>query len=207
MKIRIQPSILAADFGKLDDDIATVEKHIDGIHFDVMDGHFVPNLTVGAPVLKCLKTKLPIDAHLMVTNPENLVEDFAKAGAKMLSFHIEVSQNPLEIIQKIKKNGMQAGIALNPDTDVKTIENILDTLDYVLIMSVFPGFGGQSFIHDVLEKIKKIRKLKPEINIQIDGGINAETSKLVREAGANWLVAGSYIFGAENREKAIKSLR
>lgn len=207
MKLRIQPSILAADFGKLDDDIATVEKHIDGIHFDVMDGHFVPNLTVGAPVLKCLKTNLPVDAHLMVTNPDDLIEDFAKAGAKYLSFHQEVADKPMKTIQRIKDNGMKAGIALNPDTEFETIENILDELDYVLIMSVFPGFGGQSFIPEVLEKIKKIREAKPNIDIQVDGGINAETAQLVKEAGANWLVAGSYIFGAENRNKAIEKLR
>lgn len=201
------PSILAADFGKLDDDIASVEEYIDGIHFDVMDGHFVPNLTIGAPVLECLKTKLPVDVHLMVTNPEDLIEDFAKAGAVMLSFHAEVSENPLATIKKIKDNGMQAGIALNPDTEFEKIQNILDELDYILIMSVFPGFGGQSFIPEVLEKIRKIRELKPNIDIQVDGGINAETAKLVTEAGANLLVAGSYIFGAENREEAIASLR
>ncbi len=207
MKIKIQPSILAADFGKLDEDIVSVEEHIDGIHFDVMDGHFVPNLTVGAPVLKCLKTKLPVDAHLMVTNPEDLIEDFAKAGAVMLSFHIEVTDNPLEIIQKIKDNGMKAGIALNPDTEFEAIENILNELDYVLIMSVFPGFGGQKFIPEVVGKIRKIREARPDIDIQIDGGINGETAKIAKEAGANWLVAGSYIFGAEDRKKAVASLR
>ena len=201
------PSILAADFGKLDNEIASVEEYIDGIHFDVMDGHFVPNLTIGAPVLECLKTKLPVDVHLMVTNPEDLIENFAKAGAVMLAFHAEVSENPLATIKKIKDNGMQAGIALNPDTEFEKIQNILDELDYILIMSVFPGFGGQSFIPEILEKIRKIRELKPNIDIQADGGINAETAKLAKEAGANLLVAGSYIFGAEDREEAIANLK
>jgi len=201
------PSILSADFGKLDEEIASIEQYINGIHFDVMDGHFVPNLTIGAPVLKCLKTKIPVDVHLMVTNPADLIEDFAKAGAKKLAFHIEVTKNPSVIIQKIKENGMKSGIALNPDTGIETIENMLDELDYLLIMSVFPGFGGQKFIPEVLEKIKKIRELKPEIDIQIDGGINAETSKLVKKAGANWLVSGSYIFSAKDQKLAIKNLR
>lgn len=207
MEIKIMPSILSADFGRLDEEIASVEKWIDGIHFDVMDGHFVPNLTIGAPVMKCLKTKLPIDAHLMVTNPDDLIEAFSEAGASTLSFHAEVVKNPLKTIGKIKENGMKAGIALNPDTGFETIANILDELDFVLIMSVFPGFGGQKFIPKVVGKIRQIREVKPKMDIQVDGGINAETARIVKEAGANWLVAGSYIFGSENREKAILKLK
>lgn len=207
MDIKIFPSILAADFGKLDAEIASVEKQIDGIHFDVMDGHFVPNLTIGAPVMKCLKTKLPIDVHLMVNNPDDLIEAFANAGASMISVHAEVCPHLHKTIHDIKSRGIKAGIALNPSSSLASIEEVLDDLDFVLVMSVNPGFGGQKFIGSVLEKIKKIRKLKPKIDIQVDGGINAETAKLVKEAGANLLVAGSYIFGAENREEAVKSLR
>lgn len=207
MDIKIFPSILAADFGALNADIATVESYIDGIHFDVMDGHFVPNLTVGAPVLKCLKTQHPIDAHLMVSNPDSLIEDFAKAGASMLSVHQEVCPNIQNTIQNIQKHKMLAGIALNPDTNIETIFPLLDQLDYILIMSVFPGFGGQKFIPEVLPKITQLRQIKPNLDIQVDGGINAETAQMVKEAGANLLVAGSYIFNASNRAEAIAKLR
>ena len=207
MDIKIFPSILSADFGKLNEEIASVEPYIDGIHFDVMDGHFVPNLTIGAPVLKCFKTKLPIDAHLMVTNPNDLIEDFAKAGASMLSVHAEVCPNLSATINQIKTLNMKAGVALNPDSEINLIKNILDDLDFIVIMTVYPGFGGQEFMTSVVPKIKKIRQMKPNLDIQVDGGINAETVKIAKEAGANLIVAGSYIFGATNRKEAIENLK
>ncbi|MBA4336373.1 ribulose-phosphate 3-epimerase [bacterium] len=207
MKIQIAPSILSADFGKLNEDIATVEDYVDYLHIDVMDGHFVPNLTFGAPVVKCIKSKKPLDVHLMIENPMEYIDDFAKAGANILSFHYEAVENPRVLINMIKERGIKAGMSVKPGTEVEVLEEFLSELDWVLVMSVEPGFGGQSFMPSALDKIKWLREKAPNLDIAVDGGINEETAKLCKEAGANILVAGSYIFKAKDRLKAIESLR
>jgi ribulose-phosphate 3-epimerase len=206
--IKIAPSILSADFGKLNEEIASIDEHVDFIHVDVMDAHFVPNLTLGAPVVKYIKSKKNLECHLMITNPEKYVEDFAKAGAWMITIHWEATKDKTaDVLQQIRDLGVKPSLSLNPPTDVSEIEPYLDLVDMVLVMSVNPGFGGQSFIEDVLPKVKRIRELKPDLDICMDGGINAETGKLSIEAGANALVAGSYIYKAEDRLAAIESLR
>ncbi len=207
MKIQIAPSILSADFGKINEEIASVEDHVELIHLDVMDGHFVPNITFGQAVIKCLKSKLPMDCHLMIDNPERFIEEFAKAGVSSLTVHQEVCPHLHRVIQQIKAAGVKAAVSLNPSTPVDTLVDVLYDLDMVLIMSVNPGFGGQKFIPQALDKIKKLRQMKPDLDIEVDGGINAETAKMCIEAGANILVSGSYIFKAEDRLKAIESLR
>lgn len=215
MKIQIAPSILSADFGKLNAEIATVEPYVDLLHVDIMDGHFVPNITMGPPIVKNIQTKLPVDLHLMIEHPEMYIEEFVKAATANglpkekvgVTVHQEACKHLHRVIQLIKSLGVKAAVSINPATPVEMIRDILGDLDMVLIMSVNPGFGGQKFIPVALEKIREIRKLKPDLDIEVDGGINAETAKLCIEAGANILVAGSYIFGAEDRKKAIESLR
>jgi ribulose-phosphate 3-epimerase len=207
MKIKIAPSILSADFGKLNEEIASVEPYVDMLHVDVMDGHFVPNITIGAPVVVCIKTKLPLDLHLMIEHPERYVEDFVKAGAASITVHQEACKHLHRVIQQIKSLGVKAAVSINPATPLEMIEEVLDDVDMVLIMSVNPGFGGQKFIDHVLAKVRELRKLKPDLDIEIDGGVNAETAKLCIEAGANILVAGSYIFGAKDRKAVIDALR
>jgi len=203
----IAPSILSADFGCLQSEIDKVS-NAEYLHFDVMDGHFVPNLTVGPVVLKSLKTKMFKDVHLMITNPLDFVESFSKAGADGITFHAEVCKDCSdEIIEKIKANGCKVGVALNPDSDLGLIESYLDKVDMVLLMTVFPGFGGQEFIVDVLDKIRKLREIAPEIDIQVDGGINYDTIKLAKEAGANVFVSGSFIFGSEEPAKVVDELK
>ncbi len=205
--MKIAPSILSSDFGKLNEEIKSIEAGSDLIHVDVMDGRFVPNITLGAPIVKCIKSKLPLDVHLMIENPENYIEDFAKAGAAIITIHAEACSNLSKIIQEIKKLGVKAGVALNPSTELSVIEEVLNELDMVVLMTVNPGFGGQSFMHEVVPKIKELRSIMPDLDIEIDGGINDETAKIALEAGANILVAGSFIFGAENRDEAISKLR
>jgi len=207
MKIKISPSILSADFGCLNEEIATIEKYADLIHVDVMDGHFVPNITIGAPVVKWLKTKLPLNCHLMIEHPENFLEAFAKAGAHTITVHQETCPHLAKVLQQIKDLGCKAGVSINPGTPVEMLEEVIEDVDEVLIMSVNPGFGGQSFIESVLGKIAAVREVSATVDIAVDGGINAETGRLCVEAGANVLVAGSYIFGAKDRRKAIESLR
>jgi len=207
MDLKIAPSILSADFGRLNEDIATIDDYIDYIHIDVMDGHFVPNLTFGVPIVKYVKSGNPLDVHLMVENPENYIDDFADIGTSVLTFHYEAVEDCLWLISKIKEKGMKVGISIKPGTKVEVLEEFLSKLDWVLVMSVEPGFGGQSFMPVALEKIKWLREKALDINIAVDGGVNAETGALCRQAGANVLVAGSYIFKAEDRIAAIKSLR
>lgn len=206
MKIKIAPSILSADFSNLQNDVDKII-NADYVHIDVMDGHFVPNITFGHVVIKNIKTKLIKFVHLMVENPDNYIEDFAKAKIDIISFHPETTKNPKIIIQKIKKLGMKASLALNPDKPLSKIKPFLNDIDMVLIMSVFPGAAGQEFIPSVLETIKKLRKLKPNINIAVDGGINAITAKQVIKAGANVLISGSFIYKSKNPEKTIELLR
>lgn len=207
MPIKIAPSILSADFGKINEEILTVESHCDWIHVDVMDGHFVPNITMGPCIVKALKSKLPLDVHLMIENPEQYVDDFAKAGAAILTVHQEATVHLHRLIQQIKSLGVKAGVSLNPATPVSTLKDVLGDLDMVLVMSVNPGFGGQKFISSAVDKIQELRASRSDLLIEVDGGINAETSKLCIEAGADVLVAGSFIFKAEDRVKAIEALR
>ena len=207
MKIKFFPSLLSADFGALQKEIDSVEDFVDGFHFDVMDGHFVPNLTVGAPVLKCLKTNKVFDAHLMIANPEKYIEDFVKAGAHWISIHAETVKNPAEILKKIKLLGAKAGLVLNPETSLNDYLEDFKEANFALIMSVNPGFGGQGFMPEVLEKVRILRKNFPEMDIQIDGGINDKTVKQAIEAGCNVVVSGSYFWGSDDREKTANLLR
>ncbi len=207
MNISIAPSILSADFGKLNEEVANIEPYSDLIHIDTMDGHFVPNLTFGAPVVRCIKTKLPLSCHLMVTNPGQHLKSFADAGADSIIFHIETVTDPHSIIQEIRDLGCKPGISIKPKTPASEISELLSDIDLVLVMTVEPGFGGQEFMKDMLPKITELRNHRSDLDIHIDGGMNAETAQAVVEAGANTIVAGSYIFKAEDREKAIESLR
>ncbi|MBP1765483.1 MAG: rpe [Firmicutes bacterium] len=212
--IRIAPSMLSADFTNLKNEILRAEQAgADMLHIDVMDGHFVPNLTFGAPVVAALRkvTNLPFDVHLMVTNPQDLIEDFYQAGADIITVHVETAPHLHRLVQTIKAKGIQAGVALNPATSLTTVEEILPEVDMVLIMSVNPGFGGQKFIPFSVQKIKKLKQMLNECQssavIQVDGGINAETAKTVISAGADILVAGSAVYGANDLAQAIQTLR
>ncbi len=209
-KIIIAPSILAADFNNLSEEIKSIEPFADWIQIDVMDGHFVDNLSFGAPVVDDIDTKLKIDVHLMVENPADRVEEFLKAGAQHITFHAEAVKNSDQrkaLIEAIKAGGATAGIAINPETDLSEIDDCVDQVDLLLVMSVHPGFGGQEFIDDVLDKVREARSKRPELMIQMDGGVDDKTAPKCIEAGANNLVSGSFIFGSENREQAIVSLR
>lgn len=209
MKTIIAPSILAADFGHLQSEMDSIAS-ADWVQIDVMDGHFVPNLSFGAPVIRKLKTKLLIDVHLMVTNPADRIAEFLAAGARHISFHAEAVQSEKDrtaIIKTIRAAGASAGIAINPETPVSAIEKTLEDIDLALVMSVHPGFGGQSFIPDVLEKVREIRRKYPALMIQMDGGIDLQSAPLARKAGAHNLVAGSAIFSAADRAGVIQKLR
>ncbi|WP_027339146.1 ribulose-phosphate 3-epimerase [Halonatronum saccharophilum] len=211
--IKVAPSILSADFSKLEEEIKTV-KEAEYLHIDVMDGHFVPNITIGPLVLDSIKDKTDqvLDVHLMIENPDDYIEDFVKAGADMLVVHAEASKHLHRTIQNIKSYGVKAGVALNPATDLSVINYILEEVDMVLLMTVNPGFGGQAFILEVLPKISDLRhmieKRGLDVDIQVDGGIKpGGTALQAVEAGANILVAGSAVFGADDRSEAIRSLK
>lgn len=212
-KIIVSPSILSADFANLERDIKLVERNgADWIHVDVMDGHFVPNITIGIPVVKSIKkvTTLPLDVHLMIENPEKYIEDFTNAGADILTFHYEAvkKENIKPLITNIKNLGVKAGLSIKPKTQPEEILEFLPDLDLVLVMTVEPGFGGQKFMADCAEKIKVIKQHATQnLFIQVDGGINAETGEICTKYGANSLVAGSYIYKAENIKEAIASLK
>jgi|TARA_B100000953_G_C17975780_1_gene407544 ribulose-phosphate 3-epimerase len=204
-KIKISPSILSANFSQLGNEIKKLEQGgADMIHVDVMDGHFVPNLTIGPPVIKSLRnyTKLPFDVHLMISPVHKYIKDYANAGADIITIHPEATENLQDSIDHIKSFNKKIGISLNPDTKLNIIENILNQVDLILVMSVYPGFGGQKFMPEIVEKIKKLKNLKEEKNfnfdIEVDGGINFDNSKIVIEAGANILVSGTTIFKENN---------
>jgi ribulose-phosphate 3-epimerase len=210
---KILPSILSADFANLERDIKELENiGIDMFHIDVMDGNFVPNISFGFPIIEAIrpKTDKVFDCHLMIANPENYVEQFCKVGCDMVSFHIEATNHADRLIQVIKDNGKKAGIVLNPQTSLESIKYLLPKVDYVLIMTVNPGFGGQKFIPEMLEKIEELAKIREEKNynflIEVDGGINVETSKACRDKGADILVCGSFLFGASDKEKILGEL-
>ena len=204
-KIKISPSILSANFSELGNEIKRLEDAgADMIHVDVMDGHFVPNLTIGPPVIKALRkyTKLPFDVHLMISPVHKYIKDYADAGANIITIHPETTDNLEASIQHIKKLNKKIGISLNPGTQIEVVKNFLEKIDLILIMSVNPGFGGQKFMSEVLVKIKELKKIKDQQNlnfdIEVDGGINFDNSKLVIDAGANILVSGTTIFKNNN---------
>jgi ribulose-phosphate 3-epimerase len=214
--LRIAPSILSADFAKLAEEIQDVEKGgADWIHVDVMDGHFVPNITLGPLVVEAIRphTRLPLDVHLMIEQPERYIPAFAKAGADLISVHVEASPHLHRTLHYIKEQNVKTGVVLNPATSLHTIEHVLDeSLDLVLLMTVNPGFGGQKFIPAVLPKIRALRRMLDErglhhIHIEVDGGINEQTAPLVVEAGADVLVAGNAVFAEPDRAEAIRLLR
>ncbi len=209
-KIKIAPSILASDFSRLGEEIrAVVDAGADMIHVDVMDGHFTPNITIGPPVVSKLRSvcEVPLDVHLMITDPELFVEDFANAGADIISFHVEAAKHPHRLISRIKDLGCEAGIVLNPGTPEDAIEYLADMVDMVLVMTVNPGFGGQAFIPEMIEKIVNIRAMIGDRDLEVDGGIDEKTAAAVIDAGANVLVAGNYIYTSPSYLEAIESLR
>lgn len=213
--IQIAPSILSADFAKMGEEVRAMQAcGADVIHYDVMDGVFVNNITFGLKMLEDIRpyTSLPIDAHLMIVHPEKYVERFAKAGADIITVHWEACKDNLrEVLELIKSTGVKCGAVINPDTPVEKIRDVIPLCDMVLVMSVFPGFGGQKFIPSALDKLREIRAIIDEsgkdIDLEIDGGITAENVRLVKEAGANVIVAGSAIFKAADRAAAIAALK
>lgn len=212
--IKIAPSILSADFAKLGSEIKEIEDGgADYVHVDVMDGHFVPNITIGPLIVEAIKpiTKLPLDVHLMIENPDMSIKDFAEAGADIITVHQEVCPHLHRTIQLIKSHNVKAGVVINPATPVAMIKEVIANVDLVLVMSVNPGFGGQSFIKEMLAKIEEIDLIRKEqklnFELQVDGGVNVDTAKLCVDAGADVLVAGSAVFNQPNRKEAINAIR
>lgn len=212
-KVKIAPSILAADFAHLADDIGRVENHVDMLHVDVMDGHFVPNLSIGFPVIESLRsvTDLPFDCHFMTTNAADYLEALAEAGGNLITVHIEAYPDPRQVAAAASAIGLQFGLVVSPDTPVTTLEPFLELCDLVLVMSVYPGFGGQSFLPEALPKIeavaKKVDSHSLRADIEVDGGIDAATAARARSAGANVFVAGTAIFRAADPVAAIREIR
>lgn len=210
--MKIAPSLLSADFARLADELATVDG-ADLLHLDVMDGHFVPNITIGPAIVKSLRewTSLPFDCHLMISEPQRYIERFIEAGAAMISIHVEAEPHLHRALQMIRDGGAQAGIAINPATSAEALGSAIEMCDFVLVMSVNPGFGGQKFIEPVVPKIRQISRMIQErgleVAIEVDGGIDATTAPLVTAAGASILVAGSAVFGQPDRAAAMEAIR
>ncbi len=211
---KIFPSLLSADFLNLKQEMIELERAgVDALHFDVMDGQFVPNISIGFPILEAVRsaTSLPIDVHLMINNPEQYIDTFIDKGANKLSVHYEATPHIHRIVQRIKNRGIEAGVVINPGTPISALDTLLDEVDYVLIMSVNPGFGGQKFIPSSLRKIAQLKEQRNQreldFKIEVDGGVNAETATQVIEAGADWLVAGSYFFNQQNYQQATQILK
>ncbi len=208
----LAPSILSADFSKLKDEIELVSKYSGMIHIDVMDNHFVPNLTIGPCVVNSLSkvTSLPLDCHLMVDKPDSLIKSFIESGADLVSVHIENNAHLNRTINLIKKEGIKAGIAINPSTPVSSLEEILSDADFILVMSVNPGFGGQNFIKKSISKIRKIKELIVreglDVKIEVDGGVSISNLKILKDAGADWFVAGSSVFSSRSPKESAKEL-
>jgi ribulose-phosphate 3-epimerase len=211
---KIAPSILSADFSRLGEEVQAVERAgADLIHIDVMDGHFVPNITIGPLVVQAVRkvTALPLDVHLMISNPDQYIEDFARAGSDIITVHVETDAHLNRTINLIKKQGVKAGVVLNPATPLSALDYVLEEVDMVLLMSVNPGFGGQFFIPNVAHKISRLREIidvrNLPVEIEVDGGINFDTARMVARAGADIFVAGSAIFGSDDYAKTIQALR
>ena len=211
---KLYPSLLSADFLQLQKELKALEDAgVDGVHFDVMDGQFVPNISIGLPILEAVRkgTDLPIDVHLMIEEPEKYVELFATQGADMISVHVEATPHIHRVIQQIKKTNVKAGVVINPGTSVDAIIPVLKMVDYVLVMTVNPGFGGQTFIHESIDKLDQLDKMKKALNlsfeIEVDGGINDETVATVVEHGATMLVAGSYFFKQKDYNQVTQTLK
>ena len=213
MKIQLAPSMLSADFARLADEIKTVEKHADLLHVDVMDGHFVPNITLGPQIVKACRavSELPFDCHLMIENTQTYIPRFLEAGANMISIHYEAEVHLQRALQMIRDGGAKAGIAINPATPAESLSSAIEFCDYVVVMSVNPGFGGQKFIEPVVPKIRHISRMIRErglnVPIEVDGGIDASTARRVVDAGATILVAGNAVFGKRNRADAMEAIR
>lgn len=206
--LKISPSILASDYANLQSELDRISTS-DMIHIDVMDGHFVPNISIGAPVVAACKKvcNVPFDVHLMISNPLDYAEDFANAGADIICFHTECDSDTEQTIDKILSLGKKAALAIKPATPIDEVVNYLDKISMVLVMTVEPGFGGQSFMESTMPKIEAIRKINPDIDIEVDGGINADTVKIAAKAGANVFVAGSAVFKSENPAETIALLK
>ena len=210
MKTIISPSILSADFANLEADIKRVEPYVPWLHIDVMDGHFVPNISIGVPVVKSVRkaTNLFLDTHLMIENPIKYIDAFADAGADLITFHYEATlDKTIETIEKIKSRNLKVGISIKPKTNPEVLKDYINLVDMVLIMTVEPGFGGQKFMDDCANKIPSIKQMRKDVLVQIDGGINDKTAKICKDLGADSLVAGSYIYNADDIKQAIELIK